>query len=189
MSDDSVDHLRAFLESMGLDDTADPQLADTPERFTEMLEELFSGLDDDPPTPSTFAPPDNTGDCAPVVIAGIRFHSMCAHHLVPFFGTVDVAYLPRDRMIGFGSVGRIVDHFAKRPQVQERMIAQIAEYLEETLQPTGLLVRLKARQMCMEIRGAKKRSVSTSIAARGDLTEGPLRGELLQQFDEPDQSL
>lgn len=183
MADQPADLLRAYFEALGLDADIDPELKQTPERVTEMLRELFSGVGTEPPTLSTFPAPDGEAGSDPVVIAAIPFHSMCVHHLLPFFGTVDVAYIPADHMVGFGSIGRVVDHFARRPQVQERMIAQIAEYLGEELNPAGLLVRLRARQLCMEMRGAQKTGDLISIAARGSLREGPLRRELLSQFD------
>ncbi len=189
MTDQPADHLRAFLKSLGLDASVDDQLADTPERVTELFGELFAGLHTDPPSPSTFAPPKTHEDPDPVVIAALPFQSMCAHHLLPFFGTVDVAYLPAEQMVGFGSIARIVDHFARRPQVQERMIAQIAEHIEETLNPRGVLVRLRARQLCMEMRGAEKTGELISIAGRGQLADGSLRGQLLDEFNRAGPSL
>ena len=191
MTDTSVDLLRAYLTSLGLDDQADPELERTPERVTEMLRHLFSGMTVEPPQPSTFPPPHSAEGPArdPVVISAIPFQSMCVHHLLPFFGTVDVAYVPEAEMIGFGSIGRIVDHFARRPQVQERLIVQIADHLQETIQPRGLLVRLRARQLCMEMRGAMKSGELISIAARGNLDSGPLRRELLEQFRGADAEL
>lgn len=188
MTDQPADHFRSFLQSLGMDEQLDAELEHTPERVAELFARLFSGFDADPPAPSTF-PAETTGAGDPVVVAALPFQSMCVHHMVPFFGTVDVAYLPADTMIGFGSVGRIVDHFAARPQVQERMIAQIADLLEETLAPRGLVVRLRARQLCMEMRGAKKTGELISIAARGELAEGPLRAELLEEFRRAETSL
>lgn len=182
MTDQPEELLRSFLHSLGIDEGDDPHLGQTPRRVTEMFRELFSGLHGDAPSPSTFAPPENSGDDA-VVISAIPFQSMCAHHLLPFFGTVDVAYIPDKAMVGFGSIGRFVDHFARRPQVQERLIAQLVEHIEETIAPRGLLVRLRARQLCMEMRGAKKSGELISIAARGSLIDGDRRPELLRQFE------
>ena len=189
MDEQAVDYLRAFLDAVGLDERADPELADTPGRVTELFGELFSGLTADPPEPSTFSTPESHRRADPVIISAIPFQSMCVHHLLPFFGAVDVAYLPGDEMVGFGSIGRIVDHFARRPQVQERMIAQIADHLERTIELDGLLIRLRARQLCMEMRGAKKRGELVSIAARGELIDGPRRTELLQQFQRAEKPL
>ena len=186
MSDDTATELfRRFLEEVGLDETVDPELRSTPERFTELLREMFAGVEADPPVLSTF-PIDSLGtdaEAEPVVVSGLQFYSMCVHHLVPMFGFIDVAYIPRDRMVGFGSIGRIIDHFARRPQVQERLVAQVADYLERQLEPEGLLVRCRARQMCMELRGSKKRGSLVTTASRGTLQSGLQRSEVLDQFE------
>jgi GTP cyclohydrolase I len=190
MSDKATQILRQYLEVIGLDETVDPELRSTPERFTELLQEMFEGVDADPPVLSTF-PIDSVGtdaDPEPVVLSGLQFYSMCVHHLVPMFGFIDVAYVPHDRMVGFGSIGRIIDHFAKRPQVQERLVAQVADYLERQLEPEGLLVRCRARQMCMELRGAKKRGSLVTTASRGSLKSGRQRTEVLDQFEESEAS-
>ena len=189
MTDQSAEHFRSFLQSLGLDEELDAELAETPERVAELFRQLFSGFDAEPPEPSTFPPPDTGTEPDPVVIAAIPFQSMCVHHMLPFFGAVDVAYLPDQAMVGFGSIGRIVDHFAARPQVQERMIAGIVGHLAETLEPRGLLVRLRARQLCMEMRGAKKRGELVSLAGRGELADGPLRRELVDQFRDAEDDL
>ncbi|MGM0555611.1 MAG: GTP cyclohydrolase I [Myxococcota bacterium] len=188
MSDTATELFRRYLEEVGLDETVDPELRSTPERFTELLREMFEGVDADPPVLSTF-PIDSLGTDAepePIILSGLQFYSMCVHHLVPMFGFIDVAYVPQDRMVGFGSIGRVTDHFAKRPQVQERLVAQIADYLERQLEPEGLLVRCRARQMCMELRGAEKRGNLVTIASRGSLSSGPLRAEVFEQFDKPE---
>lgn len=189
MKDPTVQTFREFLLGLGLDLDQDPELHRTPERFTELLRERFSGLHEDPPTMSTFALSSGDDPPGPVMLCALPFHSLCVHHLLPFFGTLDVAYLPGEKMVGFGSIGRVIEHFARRPQVQERMIAQIADYLQSSLQPRGLLIRLRARQLCMEMRGAEKTGELISIAHRGLLKEGPLRGELLQQFQRAEKPL
>lgn len=188
MSDKATELFQRYLAELGLDKTVDPELRSTPERFTELLREMFAGVDADPPVLSTF-PIDSLGTDAepePVILGGLRFYSMCVHHLVPMFGFIDVAYVPQDRMVGFGSIGRVIDHFAKRPQVQERLVSQVADYLERQLEPEGLLVRCRARQMCMELRGAEKRGNLVTSASRGILSSGPRRAEVLQQFDKPE---
>jgi GTP cyclohydrolase I len=185
MSDTATELFRRYLEEVGLDETVDPELRSTPERFTELLREMFEGVETDPPVLSTF-PIDSLGTDAepePVVLSGLQFYSMCVHHLVPMFGFIDVAYVPQDRMVGFGSIGRVIDHFAKRPQVQERLVSQVADYLERQLEPEGLLVRCRARQMCMELRGAKKRGSLVTTASRGNLSSGEFRAEVLEQFE------
>ncbi len=191
MPDDAVAHARALLESLGLDETIDPELRSAPERFTELLQTLFQGIDAEPPVLSTFPAEATETDQAlePVVLLGLSFQSMCVHHLVPMFGTIDVAYVPRDRIVGFGSIGRAIDYVVARPQVQERIVTQLADLIERHLEPEGLLVRCRARQMCMEMRGAKKHGVLVSSASRGSLRAGELRQELMRQFIAADETL
>ena len=177
---DAIEHLRAALEALGLTSDVDPELGKTPERFVGLLTESFEGLEHPAPTISAF--PLGDGQPEPVVVAALPFKSMCVHHLLPFFGTIDVAYVPSESIIGFGSVGRVIDHYAAMPQMQERMVHQIADLLEDALKPQGIIVRCRARQLCMEMRGSKKRGVLTSYAARGVLREGRLRDELMAAF-------
>lgn len=184
MSESPAEHVRALLESLDLDETADAELNETPERFVELLETVFSEVDEPAPEMSTF-PADTVGQgerSEPVVLTALPFYSMCIHHLVPFFGAVDVAYVPGDRMTGFGSVGRVIDHYAHRPQLQERLVDQIADHIRDDLSPQGVLVRCRARQMCMEMRGAEKRGHLLATDARGSLTDGERRRELLDSF-------
>lgn len=191
MSKEAVEHARAFLQSLGLDETVDPELRSAPERFTELLETAFSGVEAEPPVLSTF-PVEAMGtevSAEPIILLGLQFQSMCVHHLVPMFGTIDVAYVPRDRMVGFGSIGRAIDYVSSRPQVQERIVAQLADLLDRNLEPEGLLVRCRARQMCMEMRGAKKHGTLVASASRGSLQSGELRQELMAQFSKADQPL
>ncbi|MFU8803234.1 MAG: GTP cyclohydrolase I [Bradymonadaceae bacterium] len=186
MSQDAEKHIRAFLAALQLDAEADAELIRTPERFAELIAQMTVGLREPPPTMSTFEVERADGGASPgpVMLVGLSFHSLCVHHLVPFFGTIDVAYVPGTKMVGFGSIGRVIDHFARRPQVQERLVAQIAEYLNDALEPRGLLIRCRARQMCMELRGAKKTGTLLSFASRGCLESGALRHELVAQFSE-----
>ncbi|RVU48763.1 GTP cyclohydrolase I FolE [Lujinxingia sediminis] len=192
MSDEAVEHFRAFMKAVGLNADQDPELARTAERFTGLMDELFSGLHEPAPQISTFEAPgltESPGSSRPVLTCALPFQSMCVHHLLPFFGTVDVAYVPADHIVGFGSIGRVIDHFAARPQVQERLIIEIAEHLQSTLKPAGLLVRLRARQLCMEMRGAHKHGELISIEARGSLASGELRAECMAQFQRAEKAL
>lgn len=164
-----IDHFRAFLLSLGLDPADDDQLAQTPARVTALFEDLFASVDQLAPAMSVFEADDTA--TGPVIIAGIAFRSMCVHHLVPFFGTVDIAYLPADHIAGFGSFGRVIDWAARKPQIQERMVAEIAEVLTEQMAPAGLLVRCRARQLCVEMRSGRT-GTYVSLAASGALAAG-----------------
>lgn len=179
--DDAVRHFRAFLNALNLTPEVDSELGRTPERFTELLTDMSQGLRNQAPDISAFDIVDDI-DHEPVLLVALPFSSLCVHHLLPFFGTIDVAYIPGPKMVGFGSIGRVIDHFAARPQVQERLVTEIADYLNEHLQPTGLLIRCRARQLCMEMRGSEKTGSLISFAARGSLKSGPLRQEIVQQF-------
>lgn len=179
--DEAREHLRAALRALGLTPDRDSELTETPGRFAALLAELTGSLGEAPPAMSTFPVSASNRD-EPVILCALPFHSLCVHHLVPFFGTIDVAYLPDEVLVGFGSIGRLIDHYARTPQVQERLVEQIASHLEDALAPRGLLVRCRARQMCMELRGARKRGLLVSSAARGAMAHGELRQEVLAQF-------
>jgi len=184
MTDDPADHAREMFQAIGLDPDADPELSETPDRYTEFLEQVFTVPDEDPPEMSTFAASGDAdaGRTEPVVLADLPFFSMCIHHVVPFFGAIDVGYVPDETMTGFGSVGRVIDYYARQPQLQERLVEQLAEHLREALAPEGLLVRCRARQMCMEMRGAEKSGRTVATASRGCLTSGEDRRHVIATF-------
>lgn len=183
-NDPAVTAAADLIETLGLNSEQNAELADTPERFVSFLREAFSGVDEPAPRMSTFEAEYVGEQTDPVIISELPFYSMCVHHLVPFFGSIDVAYVPAGTMTGFGSVGRVIDYYSQRPQVQERLGEQIADHIDEALEPRGILVRCVARQMCMEMRGAKKQGRLVSTASRGELTDGSLRRHCLDQFDQ-----
>lgn len=145
----SADHIKAFLESLGLRLEDDPELQRTPERVAELFGQLFSSVGVAPDPLSVFEDQEYEDL---VTVSGIEFQSLCVHHLVPFFGTIDIVYLPAGRLAGFGGFHRLVDHLSRRPQLQERLVRQIGDEIETQLQPKGLFVRCGARQMCVELR-------------------------------------
>lgn len=153
------DHVQALLDALGW--TGDPELAHTPRRFVELLRELTPG---DPPDLSAF----EISDPGPVALRDLPFHSLCAHHLLPFFGTATIAYLPRRRVGGFSGIARLLQHHALRPQVQERLANDVADALVAALDPIGVRVRLEARQLCMEMRGARAAGTAVVVVERGD---------------------
>ena len=139
-----------FLEALGVD-LNDESLRDTPRRVAAAFAELLTPL---PFEPTTF--PNDEGYDELVVARSIPFHSLCEHHLLPFTGVAHVAYLPGDRIVGLSKLGRVVESFARRLQVQERMTVQIADWVEEFLQPRGVGVVLEAEHLCMSLRGVQK---------------------------------
>jgi GTP cyclohydrolase I len=137
----------------------------------DLFREVLSGLDPgNEPELATFARPAGPGDQV-VVVRDLPFHSLCIHHLVPFFGRADVAYLPGDRLVGLSGPARLLDYYARRPQLQERLTAQLADHLERALQPRGVAVVVRARHLCMEMRGVRKRGLLETRVMRGALAE------------------
>lgn len=182
---DPYKNLREFFATLGLDPKADPHLAQTPERVAQMLEDLFARASDPAPTMSIF---DAEGEGAPVHLHALQFRCMCVHHFLPFFGTIDIAYVPDKKLAGFGSFIRVIDWASGRPQLQERLIEQIVDTVQTQLEPAGLLVRLRARQMCVEMRSGRT-GTYVSLAARGSLREGSLRETAITQFVSAEQPI
>ena len=150
-------------------DPRDPHLAGTEFRVARAYRELFAGLQGDEPALRTFPNPERGDEL--VSVTDIPFHSVCAHHLLPFFGAAHVAYQPGERIVGLSKLARAVEYFARRPQVQERLTAQIADLLHRRLRPAGLIVVVRARHCCMEMRGVNRTGlVTTTSAVRGILS-------------------
>lgn len=131
-------------------------IADTPRRIAEMYGELFSGMDLD--AKAELMTGFEEGHREMVILKDIPFYSMCEHHLLPFYGVAHVGYIPNEngRVVGVSKLARVVEIFAKRPQLQERMTTQIADTILEALQPDGVAVVIEAEHLCMTMRGIKK---------------------------------
>lgn len=141
-------------------------LVKTPARVARMYQELFSGLENDPGRHLTTNFTERYDEL--VVLRDISFNSMCEHHLMPFEGKAHIAYLPDGRVVGISKLARVVDDFALRPQVQERLTSQIADLLMERLEAKGVAVVLQATHTCMTCRGIKKSgSLMITSAVRG----------------------
>lgn len=161
-----------------------PGLLETPRRVANMYEELFAGLTEDPKQHLKFF--DEKSNDEMVIVRDIPFSSMCEHHLLPFVGKAHIAYIPSDnRIIGLSKLARIVDNFAKRPQVQERLTHDIADFLYTNMQPKGVAVIIEAEHMCMSIRGAKASGSKTQTSAlRGIMrSDARTRAEALALLD------
>ena len=148
-----------LLEELG-EDTTREGLVDTPRRVAESLRHLTEGYGMDPAEIVGDALFNEDYDDM-VVVRGVNFFSLCEHHLLPFFGRVHVAYLPKGKVVGLSKVPRIVDAFAHRLQLQERLTRQIAEALNQVLEPNGVAVVVEARHLCMEMRGVEKQDSDT----------------------------
>jgi GTP cyclohydrolase I len=159
--------VREILEAIGEDPDRDG-LVRTPTRIAHMYEEIFAGLHEDPSHHLTVTFEADHDEM--VMVRDIAVTSVCEHHLVPFAGRAHVAYIPGTdgRITGLSKIARLVDGFAKRPQVQERLTTQIADALVDTLDPIGVLVMIEAEHFCMSMRGVKKPgSLTITSAVRG----------------------
>jgi GTP cyclohydrolase I len=159
--------IREILAAIGDDPDRDGLLA-TPGRVARMYAEVFAGLHEDPCDHLTTTFEAEHDEM--VMVRDIPFHSVCEHHLVPFVGKAHVAYIPNDdgRITGLSKLARVVEGFSKRPQVQERLTTQIADAIEEALQPRGVLVVIEAEHLCMSMRGVRKPgSITVTSAVRG----------------------
>lgn len=173
-------HIEGLLRDVGAD-LRDPELRGTPARVAEMLEEVLAGEDpEQAPELAAIANPDPGSGL--VLLRGVRFYSMCAHHLLPFFGEAHVGYVPGERLAGLGDLARVVEHFARRLTLQERIAAGVAGYLERELRPRGVAVLLEARHLCLEMRGQRKQATVEASAYRGVLADPEGRREFLERL-------
>jgi len=158
--------VRLIIEAIGEDPNREG-LRDTPKRVAKMYAEVFSGLNEDPK--EYFKTIFGEAHEELVLVKDIPFYSMCEHHLVPFFGLAHVAYIPRGgRVTGLSKLARAVEAVARRPQLQERITATIADSIIEALDPHGVMVVVEAEHMCMTMRGIKKPGAKTvTTAVRG----------------------
>ncbi|HEX3127140.1 MAG TPA: GTP cyclohydrolase I FolE [Thermoanaerobaculia bacterium] len=171
-------HVRGILATLGLD-LSDPNLSETDVRVAKMYIEMFHGLEEGAePKVTTF--PNDECYSHMVMEKDIPFYSMCAHHLVPFYGHAHIAYIPNERILGLSKFSRILEFYAKRPQLQERITEQVVTFLQEKLQPKGAMVVIEARHLCVEMRGVKKPGALTVTSAlRGIFHQKPVREEFL----------
>lgn len=187
-ADNPVDQaIEASVWEMLVNLGEDPQrdgLLNTPKRVRKMYRELLAGYDTDPVALINNAIFDVDYD-EMVLVKDIELHSLCEHHMLPFVGKAHVAYLPQGKVIGLSKIPRIVDMFSRRLQVQERLTTQIADFLEDALQPRGVAVVVEAAHMCATLRGVKKadtRMVTQTF--RGEFkTDAELRREFMQHIN------
>jgi GTP cyclohydrolase I len=170
--------VREILRAIGEDPDREG-LRDTPGRVARMYEELFSGLGGDPARHLKTSFTEKYDEL--VVLRDIAFHSMCEHHLMPFEGKAHVAYLPAGQVVGISKLARVVDDYAHRPQVQERLTSQIADLLMQRLEAKGVAVVVEATHTCMTCRGIRKAgSLMVTSAVRGLCrSDARTRGEVM----------
>lgn len=168
-----------LIAALGLDVRDEPELADTPARVADLYAEIFAGLDPGAEPELKSFPSGSRGDEV-VIVRGLPFHSLCVHHFVPFFGTATIAYLPGDSIIGISGPAHLLEYYARRPQLQERIGQQVADHLERLVRPRGVAVLLEARHLCMEMRGVRKPGRVETRVVRGALAD-PCWGDLLRE--------
>ena len=173
--------VREILEAIGEKPDRDGLLR-TPERVAAMYDEIFSGIRDCPE--AHLAVTFEAGHDEMVMVKDIPMYSVCEHHLIPFIGKAHVAYIPNEdgRITGLSKLARLVDSLSKRPQVQERLTTQIADEIDQSLQPRGVLVVIEAEHLCMSMRGVRKPgSLTVTSAVRGQFRDSvATRNEALQ---------
>ena len=157
--------IRLYLEGIG-EDIHREGLVETPNRIARMCEEIYGGMDEDPGV--HLAKQFSVSSNEMVIEKDITFYSMCEHHLMPFYGKAHIAYIPQGKVVGLSKLARTVEVFARRAQIQEKLTAQIADALEEHLNPAGVMIMLEAEHMCMTMRGIKKPGTKTvTVVTRG----------------------
>ena len=155
--------VRELLLAIG-EDPDRAGLIETPRRVADMYEEIFAGMSEEPSEHLKIFSEMPSDDM--VTVRDIPLHSMCEHHLLPFVGVAHIAYIPQDgRVLGLSKLTRIVNSFARRPQLQERLTAQIADFLEKELSPVGVAVVVEAEHLCMTMRGVRASGATTQTTA------------------------
>jgi GTP cyclohydrolase I len=179
------DAVKKILRAMDIDLHADPY-RDTPRRVARMILELMSGMDEkNEPKLTLFK---NEGYRDILMLKKIPFYSLCAHHMLPMFGHVSVAYIPGAKIVGLSKIPRIVKYFASRLQLQEDFTRELADFLYKKLSAMGVLVLVEARHLCLEMRGAKTHDIETfSSAVRGIFeTRTSTKDEALRLLTSPE---
>ena len=169
--------VKEILQAIG-EDTEREGLKDTPRRVAQMYSDIFSGIKIDPAKSLTTVFEETYQDT--VIFRDLAFFSMCEHHLLPFFGQAHIGYLPNTHIAGASKLARVLEVVSRRPQLQERMTAQIADAILKTVRPKGTAVVLEAQHLCMVMRGVQKvgSSIVTS-ATRGDFEGSPITPQKL----------
>jgi len=184
--DEALEAVRTLIRWAG-DDPAREGLLGTPDRVVRSYQEFFGGYDEDPVAmlQRTFEETDGYDEI--VLLKDIRFESHCEHHMLPIIGKAHVAYLPNNRVVGISKLARVVEVYARRLQIQEKMTAQVANTIDEVLQPKGVAVVIEAAHQCMTTRGVHKPGVSMVTSRMLGLfrTDATSRREVLTMIGTP----
>jgi GTP cyclohydrolase IA len=171
-----IANLRRVLSNL---DCEQEVVENTPKRFVSALDELLSGYEENDLAAIQF---DHSSLDSLVICKDIEFYSLCEHHLLPFHGVVNIGYIPNGKVIGLSKLPRVVNHFARRLQIQEHFTSQIASYLEGQLNPRGVAVAVEAEHMCVRMRGIKNQGATmVTSEIRGEFRSEPeTRAEFMQ---------
>ncbi len=173
-----AEHYKKIIELLG-EDPSREGLLKTPERVSKAMQFLMQGYEQNPEEIIQSAMfTENYRQM--VIVKDIDFYSMCEHHLLPFFGKAHIAYIPNHKITGLSKIARIVEVFARRMQVQERMTTQIKECIQKTLNPMGVMVIIEAQHLCMQMRGVQKQhSITTTSDFTGVFEQAKTREEFM----------
>ena len=172
------EHYRKIIEALG-EDTSREGLQKSPERVARAMQYLTQGYNSDPFEIMRSALFDEAHSQM-VIVKDIELYSFCEHHILPFYGRAHVAYIPNGKIVGLSKIARVVDIYARRLQVQERLTTQIRDCINETLKPLGVAVVIEAKHLCMMMRGVQKQnSVTTTSAFSGEFEKQPTRDEFI----------
>ena len=171
--------VRLILEGIG-EDTSRDGIKDTPKRVADMYGEIFAGLEES--EKDLLRPIKGESHDEMILIKDIPFYSVCEHHLLPFIGKAHIAYVPSGKIVGLSDLAKALEHFAKRPQVQERLTTQLADFIMKKIKPRGTMVVIDADHLCMSMRGIKKPGSRTvTSAVRGIFrSKSSTREEMLE---------
>ncbi|UCF78521.1 MAG: GTP cyclohydrolase I FolE [Candidatus Eiseniibacteriota bacterium] len=177
--------VRTILEAIG-EDPEREGVKNTPRRVAELYRRIFGGIGKDPAKDLKLYTVENQDGL--ILVKDILFHSMCEHHLLPFFGRVQLAYLPdENRITGLSSLTKVVETLSRKPQLQERLTNEIADVLTKALRPRGLLVAVEAEHLCMAMNETNRSGTKTvSYAMRGVMAEEPVKAEVMSLLGDPD---
>ncbi|WP_418603436.1 GTP cyclohydrolase I FolE [Hwangdonia sp.] len=179
VTDDVKDRYKNIIEDLG-EDTQRDGLLKTPERAAKAMQFLTQGYNQDPVEVLKSAMFKESYN-EMVIVKDIELYSLCEHHILPFFGRAHIAYIPNGQIVGLSKLPRIVDIFARRLQVQERLTEQVLDCINDTLKPQGVAVVIEASHMCMMMRGVQKQnSITTTSGFRGQFEKIETRNEFLK---------
>jgi len=179
VTEDLTNNFKQIIHALG-EDTSREGILKTPERAAKAMQFLTQGYDADPVKILNDAMFSESYD-EMVVVKDIEVYSLCEHHMLPFFGKAHIAYIPNGKIVGLSKIPRVVDVFARRLQVQERLTHDILECINNTLKPQGVAVVIEAQHMCMMMRGVQKQnSVTTTSGFRGQFKQIETRNEFLK---------